>query len=124
MTKFLQILTFALLMSIPLTQVSEAREICANCYWKKSACPTITPDEIIRMELTNKNPDITNSRDKGPFMHFMCDNGSKTLGVEWTDSTCDKIGGLSGIREKDFPGIYDKPECEYGSKGFLSSKNL
>lgn len=114
MLKFLQILTFSVLTSMSLIQVSEAREICANCYWKKPTCPTITPDEIIRMELKNKNPDMINPHDKGPFTHFVCDNGSKTLGVEWTESTCDKIGGLSGITDDKFPDIYDKPECEHG----------
>ncbi len=113
MSKFLQILAFAILISGPLTQASEAREVCANCYWKNPNCPTITPDDVIRMGLTNNNADIINSRDKGPFFAFICDNGSETLGVAWTESTCDKIGGLSGIKDKDFPDIYDNPDCQY-----------
>jgi hypothetical protein len=114
MPKFLQIFTLVTLMSVSLTQVSEARQVCANCYWKKSNCPTITPDEVVGMWLYNQNLDIVDPQDKGAFTHFACDNGSETLGVEWTNETCDKIGGLSGINDENFPGIYDKPECRHG----------
>ncbi|MBA3813144.1 MAG: hypothetical protein H0X26_01420 [Alphaproteobacteria bacterium] len=114
MSKFFKTITVVILMSVFLAQASEARQVCANCYWKKPNCPTITPDEVVDMWLYNQNLDIVNPHDKGPFIHFACDNGNKTLGVEWTNETCDKIGGLSGIKDEDFPSIYDKPECQHG----------
>lgn len=106
-------LTLAALVSASFIQTSEAREICANCYWKKSDCPSITPENVVEMELTNKNEGIA-VNNQGPFKKFACDNGSETLGVEWTNGKCESNGGLSGISDDEFPELYNNPACEFG----------